>query len=228
MATVNDAIILPAYVELGVIQDTSETISTTLRDNALLVLNQGIGRSSNERLLPWQVVHQTFTPVAGTSVYTLGNGGTFATTGSLRALAVTGWRAFSGNFSVGGEPVSFDELRKRQMNPTARRSVLPEAVAADQGYPLINVELFPVPDTSPGSLILDYWTPLSQYALYSDTVTVPEGFERFLVLMLASDLEPRFPIEGGRPELAKNYALSKEALTTRAAAIMATPPAPAA
>lgn len=223
MATVNDAIILPAYVELGVIQDTSEPISTTLRDNALLVLNQGIGRSSNERLLPWQVVHQAFSPVAGTSVYTLGSGGTFATTGSLRALAVTGWRSASGAFSVGGEPISFDELRKRQQNMTGRRSILPEAVAADQGYPLINVEIFPVPDTGPGGLTIDYWTPLPQYALYSDTVTVEEGFERFLVLMLASDLETRFPIEGGRPELARNYALSKAAITNRVAAILTGP-----
>ncbi len=227
MATVNAAIILPAYVELGVIQDTSETISDTLRDNALLILNQGIGRSSNERLLPWQVVHQQFAPTAGTSVYTLGSGGTFATTGGLRALAVTGWRSASGNFSVGGEPISFDELRKRQLNPTARRSVLPEALAADQGSPLINVELFPVPDTAPGSLTIDYWTPLPQYAAYSDTVTVPEGFERFLVLMLATDLETRFPVDGGRPELARNYAAAKGALTSRVAAILA-PPAPSA
>lgn len=218
MSTVSD-LILQSYVELGVIQDTSESISTTLRDNAFAVLNQGISRSSNSRLLIYQSVHQSLTLTAGTENYTLGTGGTLVASGL--PLAVTGWASTSGNFRNGGVPISFDAMRSVAQNPTAKRSVLVEQLAADQGFPSINLKVFPVPDTTPGTLELDYWVALPQYALVSDTVTLPAGFDRFLVLMLAVDLETRFPVEGGRPELARNYKLSRDEITNRVTAILA-------
>jgi hypothetical protein len=227
MATYEDAIIKPAYVAVNVIQDTSESISTTLRDNAVVVLNQLLSSNSAERLMGYNVVHQTgLTISAGTAKYTFGTGGTLVATS--RPVAITGWDSASGNFSVGGEPISFDALRAKKQNPTARRSVLPEVLAADQAYPSINIELFPVPDTSPGSLTLDYWSVLTAVA-YGDTVTVPDGWERYMVLGLARELGVRYPIEGGRPELERNWMEAKTAITARVAAILGggTPPAAA-
>lgn len=219
MATVNDGIILPAYVELGVIQDTSETISTTLRDNAFVVLNQGISRSSAERVLAYNVVHGSFNLSAGVTAYTLGTAGTLAT--AARPVAVTSWKSVSGGFSNGGDPMSFDAFREKQQNLIGANSVLVQVLAADQGFPSINVEVFPPPSISPGTLFIDYWTPLVQFSATSDTLTLPDGYERFFVLMLANDLETRFPLESGvRAKLRQNYLETKQALVQRVAAIL--------
>ena len=103
MATTVLQIITQAYVEVNVIQDTSESISTTLRDDALLVLQQGYSRSSAERLLAYLVVHGgPYTVVAGTSSYTVGTGGTFTT--SARPVAMTGWKSISGAFQSRIQP----------------------------------------------------------------------------------------------------------------------------
>ena len=221
MATYEAAVILPAYVACNVIQDTSETISTTLRDNAVVVLNQLLSSNSAERLMAYAVYHQSFTPIAGTKTYTLGTGGTFVST--VRPVAVTGWKSTSGAFERGGEPVSFDVLRQRQKNDTGRGSVLPEMIAADQLYPSINIEIFPVPATSPGTLVLDYWGALTAVA-YTDTVTVPDGWERYLTYGLARELSVRYPMGGeGRQELDRLWQESKSIITARVAAILAPP-----
>ena len=218
MATYEDAIIKPAYAAVNVIQDTSETISTTLRDNAVVVLNQMLSSNSAERLMGYSVYHQgSLTLVAGTVAYTFGTGGTLVAT--VRPVAITGWKVTSGAFVAGGEPVGFDVLRRAQQNATGKVSVLPELLAADQAYPAINLEVFPPPATSPGTLSLDYWGVLTAVA-YGDTVTVPEGWERYMVLGLARELGVRYPIEGGRPELERNWIEAKAVITARVAAIL--------
>jgi hypothetical protein len=225
MATYED-IIKQAYVAVNVIQDTSETISSTLRDNALAVLNQLLSSDSANRLMGYNVVHQgSLTLVAGTVAYTFGTGGTLVA--SARPVAITGWKVTSGAFVAGGEPVGFDVLRKAQQNATGKASVLPELLAADQAYPSINIEVFPAPASSPGTLSLDYWSPLTAVA-YGDTVTVPEGWERYMVLGLAVELSPRYPMEGGRPELDRNWTAAKTAITARVAAILGGGAAPVA
>ncbi len=226
MATTYEDLIKQAYVAVNVIQDTSETISTTLRDNALAVLNQLLSSNSAERLMGYLVVHQTFTVTAGTAKYTVGTGGTLVS--SARPVAITGWDSASGNFSTGSEPISFDALRKLKQNPTSRRSQLPEALAADQAYPSINIELFPVPDTSPGSLTLDYWSPLTAVAYTDNADSLPDGWQRYLVLGLAHELQPRYPIDGGRPELDRNWSEARTAISARVAAILSGGATPAA
>lgn len=219
--TVSD-LILQSYVEVNVIQDTSETISTTLRDNAFLLLQQAYSSLSLERLIAYLVVHQTFSMVAGTSSYTLGTGGTLVT-GAL-PVAVTGWASVSGSFRNGGVPVSFDAIRDAAKNPTGRTSVLAEMVAADQANPSIGIEVFPTPATSPGTLTLDYWTPLVQFTSVAQTISLPDGFELFLRLLLATHLETRYPLESGpRQELARNYLAAKTAIQGRVASILGIP-----
>lgn len=226
MATYTDAIIKPAYVAVNVIQDTSESISDTLRDNAVVVLNQLLSSNSAERLMAYNVVHQgSLTLVAGTVAYTFGTGGTLVA--SARPVAITGWKVTSGAFVAGGEPVGFDLLRKAQQNATGKVSVLPELLAADQAYPSINIEVYPPPATSPGTLSLDFWSPLTAIA-YGDTVTVPDGWERYMVLGLARELSVRYPMDGGRPELERNWNEAKSVITARVAAILGGGAAPVA
>ncbi len=223
MATAISAIILQSYCEVNVIQDTSESISSTLQSDAFLKLNQWWSSQSARRTQDYLVVHGgPYTVVAGTSAYTVGTAGTFTT--AARPIAITSWKATSGAFSSGGEPSSFDELRKKQQNSIGATAVLPSDLAADQGFPNINIELFPTPGTSPGSLYLDFWTPLVQFAAVSDTLTLPDGFERWMVLGLAMELETRYPLDAGpRQQLALNFKLADDAISQRVASIISTP-----
>ena len=228
-ATAYSQIILQAYCEVNVIQDTSETISSTLQGDAFLLMQQWLQLISEDRLLNCVAKHQTgLTLVAGTSGYTFGTGGTLVA--SVAPLAITGWSAVaSGGFRTGGQPISYDRLRELSQNGTGKVSVLPEALAADQANPTINLEVYPTPATSPGTLSLDYWGQLTIPSATSDTVDGPPGFERLYTLGLALQLEPRYPVgDGPRALLERNYKMAADTLRGRVAAILGPAPVPAA
>lgn len=228
MATAYSQIILQAYAEVNVIQDTSETISSTLQSDAFLLMQQWLQEISMDRLLNCVAKHQTgLTLVAGTSGYTFGTGGTL--TASVEPLAITGWSAVSGNFRTGGQPISYDRIRELAQNASGRVSTLPEALAADQANPTINLEVWPTPGTSPGTLSLDYWGKLTIPTSVSDTVDGPPGFERLYALGLALQLETRYPLgDGPRALLERNYKMAETTLKTRVGAILSAAPQPAA
>lgn len=108
MSLVSD-IITGSFVDLAVIQP-GETVTTAMQTDAFNHLNQGIGSLSAEGgTIPNQVV-QTFNLSANVSDYTLGSGGTFATTGSLRAQKVTSWLARYSDMQRGGAPLALDRF----------------------------------------------------------------------------------------------------------------------
>ncbi len=84
-------------------------------------------------------------------------------------------------------------------SPTLELSSVPLFLAADTAYPLINVGVFPAPAYA-GSLELSYWTPLTEFASLSGTLTLPEGWEDFLHFDLAVALHPRYGRESVKVE----------------------------
>src|SRR6185436_18813028 len=131
-----------AFIDLAVIQP-GETISADMLANAFRMINQLISSWSGERLVNPNQTHGNFTPVAGTSSYTFGVGGTFNT--AAVPVQVTGWSQSSGNFSNGGKIISNDEFRTNTLNHPARPSVLAQLVACPPTYPLMDIPMFPVP-----------------------------------------------------------------------------------
>ena len=217
MALVSD-IIAQAFLDLGVIQP-GETVSSDMQANAFVVLNQMISNWSVDQALAYLNVHQAFTLTAGTATYTVGTAGTLST--SARPLRVVSWKSQSGNFANGGPCLSFDEFRAKQQNLTAKRSVLAEMVAADASYPSINIEVFPVPDTSPGTLTLEFWTPVVAFASVGTTVTLPDGWEAAIHFNLAVQLAPQYARQTGiTQELAANAQNTLNALKAKNAAIL--------
>ena len=217
MALVSD-IITEAFVDLAVIQP-GETISSDMQANAFLVLKQMLSNWSVDQALAYLNVHGDFNLVAGTAAYTVGTTGSLAT--AARPVRIVSWQSRSGNFSNGGACISFDEFRAKQQNLTAKRSVLAEMVAADTGYPTIAIEVFPVPDTSPGTLRLDYWTPVVEFASVGTTVNLPDGWEAAVHFNLAVQLAPQYARQTGiTPELAANAKNTLAELKAKNAAIL--------
>lgn len=212
MPTLVSDVIQLSYEDLAVVQP-GETISTTLQTAGFTTLNGLLGSLNAERYTAFQKVLQTFPLQAGQSAYTLGSGGSFATTGNLRAQRVEAWSAFSGNFRTGGDILSFPEFQAKAVDPAGGSTTLPLIVGADEAFPLINVRVFPTPATGPGQIELAYWTPLLAFAAVGSTITLPEGWINMLRFNLAVLLYPRHARLGGLPpELAANAQNSKASL----------------
>jgi hypothetical protein len=151
-------------------------------------LNQIISQWSREELTVYTTVHQSFTPTAGVTDYTLGTGGSFVTASiPIRVTSAMGMQLpFSGPVEV----LSYAAFTERVKNGRGRSTVLAELLAADNAYPAINLRIHPVPAAAPGTLALSYWIALPQFATVGDTIALPPGFERALRLALAVDLFP--------------------------------------
>jgi hypothetical protein len=212
MSLVSD-ILTEAFLDLAVIAP-GETISTAMQTDAFLRLNQLLGSLSTEGATVFNQVEQTFNLVAGSVNYTLGSGGTFSTTGGLRAQKVTAWRAnASGVLSSGGPALSMAEFGAIARQERGRLTAIPEAVGADTNYPLINIAVYPPPSSSPGTLTLHYWTPIPAFATVGDTVSLPPGYEDMLHFNLAVRLAPQYARATGiTQELAANAQNSKASI----------------
>ena len=79
------------------------------------------------------------------------------------------------------------------VDPYGTSSVLPKYMAADNEFPLINIQLYPVPAASPGTITINSWTALTAFGDVTDTISLPQGYERALHLGLAVELWPQYP-----------------------------------
>lgn len=229
MSTLVSALITQSFLDLGVMP-VGFAISTDAQTDAFARLNQLLLNWSDEGAMVFNQARQTFSLVAATSGYTLGSGGTFATTGSLRAQKVTDWRATSGDMQKGGPVLSMPEFDTAAMAgqpklaelftraalkgaiasiPSTLTVPVPSIVGADTAYPLINVRVWPPPSSAPGSIELGYWTPIAAFSAVSDAIALPPGYEDALHFNLAVALAPMW-LKGSIPEaLAANAASTK-------------------
>jgi hypothetical protein len=213
MPTVLD-IINGAFIDLSVIT-VNETLTNSQTADSLARLIQIQDALSAEGLAVPNQQMQSFLLTPNITAYTLGAGGSFGTSGGLRAMKVTAWRAFYGGvLQNGGRPLSMAEFGEQSRLSLGQTSAIPEHVGADTSYPLINIRVSPPPSATPGQLELAYWTPLANFVTINDILTLPQGFQRMLRCLLAADLFPQY----GRPSLMqliyKNAADAKAALIT--------------
>jgi hypothetical protein len=189
-----------ALLDLGVIAN-GETPNPTESADGLAKLIQLLASWSLDPTLVL-VVHRSFTPVAGTSEYTLGPGGSFNTNTffDTQPLGVIGWRSKVGNFENNGRALSFPEFEAAVKDGAGTTAQLVQALCADRGAVIggnfILVRIWPTPAASPGILSLDYWTALPTVAALSDSLSAfGPGYELAIRLNLAIELASSY----GRP-----------------------------
>jgi hypothetical protein len=215
-------IINEAFEDLGVIQP-GEIISPTMQASAFLVFQQMYSSWAAEQTMAYLTVHKGFPLSPGTVAYTLGAGGSL--NAGVRVVRVTGWTASSGGFRNGGSILSLEAIHAQAKDVIGRTSILPEAVGCDGAFPLINLEVFPAPAANPGTLELDYYTPLIAPVNVADDITLPEGWEEALHFNLAIALSPQYARVGGvPPALMANAQNSKAVIVQRNAAILGLQP----
>lgn len=211
MSVIWNDLIDQAFVDLGVIRP-GENITTTMRTAAQVLFNELLSSLSTEGAMAYQQIMQAFSLTAGTTNYTLGSGGNFATTGGLRAMKVTAWRAYySGVLMGGGRVLSMEEFGTIAIQVAGELSAIPKAVAADTAYPLVNVRIFPPPSATPGTLELAYWTPITQIADFTVAVSLPDGWTDMLHFNLAISLAPQYARPGQSLEILASNATNRKA-----------------
>jgi hypothetical protein len=198
------------------------TISVPEQTDAFMRLNQLLDEWSTEQLLVPSPVHQSFTLVAGTTIYTLGVAGTLVT--AAKPIRVTGAASMVGNFRAAVKVVSWDAFDAEIEDRLATLSQLAKVLAADGASPNINLQVFPVPAPSPGTLWLDYWAALAQFATVGDTLAMPVGFQNALHYGLALKLHPLYARPGATSidYIAAQASASKAKLSELNAAILGT------
>ncbi len=210
-----DELIAESFQDLGVIR-VGESLSTAVKADALIRLNQFVSSVSTEQLMTWLQKHTVYNLSAGVSRYTFGVGGTFGTVAA--PMKVTGWRATYGSFVSGGKILTFEELQAESQATLGETTSLPRMVGADNSLPWKTIGVHPVPNSTPGQLELSYWSAIGEFALSTTTLAslgFPDGWSEFLHFGFAVALLPRYGRQGFNPEaLIKNAQLSKEKLAT--------------
>ena len=226
MALVSD-LITQAFLDIGAIA-AGQTPTTEEQTDAFLRLNQMLDSWSREHVSVFTEQHGSFTVTAATSAYTFGvTANSPSWVASAQPMRIYGASATSGGFRAAVKVLSWEAFHASIDDGRGVTSILPQAIGVDSAWPNLNVKVFPTPAASPGSLELDYWTVLAQFALVSSTVTLPPGFQDALHFNLATRLYPQYARAGGPDQaLLLNAQITKAAITALNAEILGTAPEP--
>lgn len=176
---INDALTEIEAIAAGGAPSTSESNYCLRRLNAVLD-----SLSAQAMPIP-QISRDNFT-LTGPSSYTIGPAMTFATTRPIKIESAAVRTAAGARMPVRIVPVE----AWTSIADTTRTGLFADVLYYDNGYPTGNIYLSPAP--AAGTLELYTYKPLTQIAALGDTVTLPEGYERMLVLSLAVEVAAAF------------------------------------
>ena len=185
MTTAND-IVNRSLRSINVLGE-SETPSAAASLLGFDSLNELLGQWSNESLMIYQTVTESFPFVSGQYSYTLGPGGNFNT---VRPMSIDGaYVKFNGvDYPVG--MVALDEYNDIMLKTST--SNIPFVMVLNSGFPLSTLLFWPAPNDASASIYIDSSKPLTEFATPSTVVSLPPGYERALRLNLAVELMPSY------------------------------------
>ena len=170
-----------------------DTILTAEENNtALRTLNSLIESMANDPLTINSITAETFTLVGGQKTYTWGTGGNFNSSRPISVKAVTtAITGTAGNIDFPVTIVQYDDYAAIQLKTL--QTNYPQYVWFGGEYPLENVSFYPVPSSAIPVTI--YSTKqLSEFTDVTNTVSLPQGYYRMLVALLAIDLAPSYQL----------------------------------
>ena len=175
-----------ALTSIGVLA-SGETATANQSADALVSLNDLLQAWSNDGLL---VSGQTIISKAmsGAASYTIGSGG------DINTSRPTEFDNIYYSLNSVDYPVKIVTLEEYDSIPN--KSVIgtiPDIVAFRFGYPLITMYIYPQP--SSGTLYLETFKPLTEFASLATSASFPVGYERALRLNLAVELMPEYGID---------------------------------
>lgn len=194
----------------------AETVSSDDQSFALRCVNRALDSWSAEKLSVIGIKNATYA-LSGASSYAFGP--TLTWNAAARPIKI---KAASTITAAGIERPARIVTAEEWVGiaDKTRTGLMIEDLLYDNGWPTGNISVTPKP--AAGNLSLWTYEAISNFVNLTDTVSLPPGFERPLVLLLAMEMCLPFsrPIPNGLPELAQASKLTIQAL---AAEILGTP-----
>lgn len=165
--------------------DPGEDVTAAEAADCFELLNELLESYSNENLLIFQILQESFNLTAGTASYTIGPTGVFVTTRPLKIIS-----AF---LTEGATSYPVKVITREEYD-----SILLKTIQSRPMY------LYYEPSVPDGKIIL-YWVPQSTYTLFidsekqlqsfstlTDLIVLPPGYKRFLRYNMAIEIAPEF------------------------------------
>ena len=199
MTTARD-IIKKAMQKNGVLTKNESPDGDEASD-ALSALNDLISSWSNDSLLIYARLSESFPLVSGQASYTIGTGGDFNTDRPLQILtAFTRIGNIDYDISIIDEG-AFDSITQKSIS-----SSIPDVMLYETGFPLGTINIYPTPTT--GTLHIRSEKQLSQLPTLDTDLEFPPGWERALVYNLAVEISSEY----GQPVDQATYQIAMDAL----------------
>ncbi len=167
---------------------TGEVPSANESDEALTILNDMLEQWSIQGLLVYQQTKETFALTANQNPHTMGPGGNFDTTRPTRILRAN---ILKGTQEFYLEVIDTKKWADISIKTTS--SSIPSYLMTDGAFPLLNINLWPIPSEA-NSLVIYSIKPIAAFAAITDDIALPPGYSRAIRYNLAAELA----IEYGR------------------------------
>lgn len=190
----------------------SETPSADEASDGLYALNVLVSSLSNDSMMIYARTDENFPLVAGTATYTIGTSQTFNT---ARPIYIVDAYVRQGTTDYPITQIS-DEGYAGIVDKTSRG--IPNFLNYTNGYSTATIKLWPVPDTS-YTLYLLSEKQLATFTLAGD-VSLPPGWERFLIHKLGVELAPDYGEAVDQAALVRCEQIAKESEAAIRRAIM--------
>jgi len=183
MTTARD-IITKALTKIGA-NFKNNAVSSDEANDALDALNALVSSYANDSMLIYARQWEMFTLSPSDGLYTMGVGGDFNTDKPMFIVS-----AYLRD-GITDYPLSIikDELYNEQISQKSTISI-PYYINSDNGHPLVNLRLYPIPDKTYQIFLLTE-KQLSEFTLDTDVI-LPAGWERMLIYNLAIELYPEY------------------------------------
>lgn len=177
----------------------NESPSGDEANDGLSILNDLMESWSNDSLLIYARLSESFPLVSGQSTYTIGTGGNFNTDRPLQILTAF-TRIGSTDYDISIIPdIAFDGILQKDIS-----SSIPDVMTYESGFPLGTIKIYPVPTT--GTLHIRSEKLLANFATLDTDVQLPPGWRRALRYNLAIELAGEYgqPVDKDLSDLAKD------------------------
>lgn len=169
--------------------------------DALQTLNAMLGTWSNDSLLIYARLSESFVLTSGQSAYTIGSGGNFNTARPMQILSAY---VRIGNIDydldiING--VAYDDITLKSL-----QSSIPSALYYDGNSPLGTITIYPVPTT--GTLYIRSEKQLSSFTTLDTDLDLPPGWDKAIVDNLSIELAPEY----GQPVTEAMYMMATNSL----------------
>jgi hypothetical protein len=178
-------------MRLAKVLQKGETPDDDEAQDGLVALNSMLDSWTIERLYVYYIVSEALTLVAGTQTYTMGVGGALNTTRPTR-IENTCYLLYNG-ISTPIEVINEDAWAGITVKTIS--SPMPFYLFPDMQYPLVSLNLYPVPTTSAAVAYIKSWKQLVAFSDLTSTLSLPPGYERAITYALAVEFGPEFGVD---------------------------------